>query len=216
MNNDFSVVYEYHNSLYVNITNRCPNLCSFCIKVKWNMKYRGYNLKIDNEPSAQYVVSKIDEMFKIKSYNEIVFCGYGEPLMRWDIVQEICKTIRDGKCMNIDKNIRIRINTNGMGNLVNGKNILPQMNGIVDSLNISLNTVDKDKWYKIMRPYEQFKEGAFESVIEFIKDAKKHVKEVVVTAVDLPGVDVFAVESFAKSIGVNFRLRPYLDEYEES
>ena len=216
MNNSFSVVYEYNNNLYVNITNRCPNRCVFCIKFKWGMMYRGYNLKLEKEPSPSDVISMIDDMFKKRSYSEIVFCGYGEPLMRWDCVREICQSIRSGKCSSVDKNIKIRINTNGMGNIINGRNILPEMEGIVDSLNISLNSVNREKWYEIMMPHREFEKGSFEDVVNFVIEAKKYVKEVVITAVDLRGVDVDEVRRFANSIGVGFRLRPYLEDYEKT
>ncbi|MCX7905855.1 MAG: TatD family nuclease-associated radical SAM protein [Elusimicrobiales bacterium] len=215
MNKQYSIVYEYKGALYLNITNRCPNLCVFCIKLKWNMNYRGYNLKIDNEPSSDEVVKEIVKKFEERYYNEIVFCGYGEPLMRWDVVKKIISEIRKGMLNKVTNDIRIRINTNGMGNLICRRDITEEL-CIVDSIYISLNTVDKIKWYEIMRPFEQFKEGAFESVIEFIKNAKKSVKEVVVTAVDLKGVDIKAVEKFANELNVGFKLRPYLDEYEET
>lgn len=178
--------------------------------------YRGYNLRLFEEPKAEEVIRMIDEMFKGRSYKEIVFCGYGEPLMRWNCVKRICSDIRSGICKNVKKDIRIRINTNGMGNIINKRDILPEMEGIVDSLHISLNTFEKDQWYKIIRPHKEFEEGAFEGVVDFIKEARRYVKEVVVTAVDLPGVDIKKVESFARSIGVGFRLRPYLSDYEET
>lgn len=215
MNNKTAIAYPYNDALYLNITNRCPNLCSFCIKVKWNMKYRGYNLKVEKEPSTAEVIKEIEFMFSDKTYKEIVFCGYGEPLMRWDVVKEVSSKIKKGECLNVSKDIRIRINTNGLGNLINRRDITPEMKDIVDSLHISLNTVDKNKWYEIMRPFKEYSDGAFESVIDFIKMAKLWVKEVVVTAIDIDGINTKDVESFAKQLGVGFRLRPYLDIYEE-
>lgn len=216
MNNRTTIVYEYNNGLYLNITNRCPNLCSFCIKLKWGMKYRGHDLTLKKEPSLEDIIKEVGSMFAKKSYNEIVFCGYGEPLMRWDVVKEVASCIKSGKGINVPKDIKIRINTNGFGNIINKRDITPEMKGIIDSLSISLNTVDKEKWYEIMRPLDEYKEGAFESVIEFIKNSKMWVKEVIVTAVDIRGVNTKDVEDFAHKIGVGFRLRPYLEDYEEA
>ncbi|MGC8867545.1 MAG: TatD family nuclease-associated radical SAM protein [Elusimicrobiales bacterium] len=210
------IVYEYSSLLYINITNRCPNLCSFCIKTKWSMRYRGYNLALNKEPSASEVIKAINLEFARKKYPEIVFCGYGEPLMRWDCVRDVVSSIRGKKLSNVSSDIRIRIDTNGLGNLVNKRDITPEMKGLINSVSVSLNTVDKEKWYEIMNPFDEYKEGAFESVIDFIKKAKHNVEEVVVTAVDLKGVDTDAVKRFAFEVGVRFRMRPYLDEYEKT
>lgn len=215
-NNRYTIAYEYQDVLYLNITNRCPNLCIFCIKSKWNMNYRGYNLKLEEEPSVVEIINQIEIMFSKKKYREIVFCGYGEPLMRWNVVKDVALRIKKGESLNLPKDIKIRINTNGLGNLINNRDITPEMVGIIDSLHISLNTVNKNRWYEIMRPFNDYKDGAFESVIDFIKKAKMWVKEVVITAVDIDGIDTKDVEVFAKELGVGFRLRPYLDKYEET
>ncbi len=210
------VVYEYLSNLYINLTNRCPSLCSFCIKTKWSMQYRGYNLALDSEPSAEDVLLTINRWFSDKRYHEIVFCGYGEPLMRWDCVREIALSIREGKLSNVPSDIKIRINTNGLGNLINKRDITVEMKGLINSVSISLNTVDEKKWYEIMRPFDEYKEGAFQSVIDFIKRLKNNVEEVVITAVELEGVDTEAVRRFASECGAKFRLRPYLDKYEKT
>ena len=94
----YSVVYEYNGSLYLNITNRCPNLCSFCIKNKWNMMYRGYNLKLEKEPDIYEVLDNVKSMFDKKDFKEIVFCGYGEPTMRWDLIKEFSSIVKS--CLN--------------------------------------------------------------------------------------------------------------------
>jgi len=206
-----SVAYEYKDALYLNITNKCPTACVFCIKRKWKMQYRGYNLNLKNkEPSLKKILSAISKKFSEKKYSEIVFCGYGEPTSRFEIIKKICKEIRKGNLKKVPKNIRIRINTNGLGNLVNGKNIIYEMIGLIDSLNISLNTLNKKQWLEIMAPMEKYRKDGFNSVIDFIKEAKNKIPEVVITAVDLKGIDIDRIKAFSKRNGLKFRLRPIL------
>lgn len=206
------IAYEYQNSLYLNITNRCPTSCVFCIKRKWKMEFRGHNLNLKSkEPDTEEILKAISEKFNQKTYNEIVFCGYGEPTMRFDTIKEVCTKIKKGLVKNVNPNIKIRINTNGLGNLINKRNIVSEMEQIVDSLSISLNTADKAQWLEIMSPKPEYREKGFESVIEFIKEAKTKIPEVTVTAVDLKGVDTEKVKKIAEELGVKFRLRPILE-----
>ncbi len=204
------ISYEYNDALYLNITNRCPNLCVFCIKRKWNMNYRGYNLKLEIEPDLDTLVNDVERAFKKKDYREIVFCGYGEPTMRWDLIKNFAKFVRDGNLKNVKNDKWIRINTNGLGNLINKRDITIEMKGLINSLHISLNTLDKTQWNKIMQPFKGYENG-FESVIDFIKKAKENIDEIVLTVVNLKEIDIKAVEIFAIENGLKFRLRPLLD-----
>lgn len=201
------IVYEYNNNLYLNITNKCPNMCIFCIKTKWNMNFYSYNLKLEKEPKSDEVLNLIRESFSKKYYNEIVFCGYGEPTMRWNVAKEISANIKNDKAF---KNVKIRINTNGMGNIINRYDITKEMKDIIDAVYISLNTANKEEWYRIMKPHDEYKENAFESVLDFIRSVKKYVREVVITAVELKDVDIDSARRFAEKQGLDFRLRPYL------
>jgi TatD DNase family protein len=209
----YSVAYEYNGALYLNITNRCPTLCRFCIKNKWKMRYRNYNLKLEKEPDLIEVLNEVKSSFRKMDFREIVFCGYGEPTMRWDLIKEFSSFVREGGIDGVSLDKRIRINTNGLGNLINKRDITCEMRGLINSLNVSLNTIDPVQWAYIMKPTKGYENG-FDSVIDFIKKAKENVEEVVVCAVSLKEVDVCAVERFANQLGVKFRLRPLLD-YEE-
>lgn len=206
-----NIAYEYNNSIYLNITNKCPTLCVFCIKKKWNMDYRGYNLKLDKEPEFDEIKKDIEKYFSKKNdYKEIVFCGYGEPTMRFEMIKDIASGIRNGKFNDVKTDIKIRINTNGLGNLINKRDITVEMKNLVDVLYISLNTTDPKQWLEIMRPFNDYKEKGFESVIDFIKKAKQSVRDVVITAVDLDGINIKLVEDFASDLDVKFLLRPLL------
>lgn len=171
----------------------------------------GYNLKLSNEPSLLEIVEDVEGFFLNNSYREIVFCGYGEPTMRWEVVRDFSKMVKEGKIKNVKPDQRIRINTNGLGNLVNKRDITKEMRKIIDSVNISLNTTDPDQWLLIVRPFKEYEKDGFNSVIDFIMKVKEEVSDVVISAVDLREVNVEKVSEFAKKIGVKFKLRPLLD-----
>ena len=196
--------YVYANNLYLNITNRCMMACPYCIKHKWAGKFRGHSLKLDKEPTVEQVIESIGDPTK---YGEIIFCGYGDALIRLPEVIEISKWLKS-------KNVRVRINTAGLANRYYGKNILPALKGLVDVISISLNGSNPQEHNKLNNP--MFKEESFNEILKFAEAAKEYIPTVVVTAVELPGLDVSKVKDVVKSIGVHFRVRPYLDEYEQN
>jgi TatD DNase family protein len=176
--------------------------CPYCIKYKWANDFHGNDLKLEREPSAQDVIKAIGDPTK---YGEIIFCGYGDALTRLEEVKEISGWVKENGG-------KVRINTAGLANKYYGKNILPQLKGIVDVLSISLNGTNPEEHNRINRP--MFKEESFDEIIAFAKLAKDYINSVVITAVELPQLDVSKVERIAKEIGVQFRSRPYLDEKE--
>lgn len=193
-----TIAYTYGDNLYLNITNRCMMACPYCIKHKWSNDFRGNDLKLDKEPSVEEVINAIKDP---KKYNEIIFCGYGDALVNPQAVKEISKWIKDNGG-------KVRINTAGLANLYHGKNILPELKGLVDVISISLNGTNPKEHNELNRP--MFKEKSFNEIINFAKLAKEYIPEVVITAVELPGLDISKVEQIAKEAGVNFRVRPYL------
>ncbi|MGC8796686.1 TatD family hydrolase [Thermodesulfovibrio sp.] len=191
------IAYKIRNTLYLNVTNRCTNICRFC--VRFHTDYvKGHNLRLEREPSARELIEAIGDP---KQYKEIVFCGYGEPFLRLDLIKEVAKWIKDNGG-------KVRVNTNGQGNLIHGRKILPELAGLIDSISISLNAQDKETYNRICNPSNP---DAYEAVIEFIKDAKKYVPNVQVTVVDLKEVDIRKCEEIANSMGVKFKIR-HLDQ----
>jgi len=187
------IAYKIRDNLYLNITNRCTNRCSFCIR--FHSDYvKGHNLRLMDEPTEEEVKQAIGDPAQ---YQEIVFCGYGEPLLRLDLVKNVAQWIKQ-------HNGKVRINTNGHGNLIYGRNILPELQGIVDSISISLDAQDKIIYDKICKP--SF-ENAYEGVISFIREAQKFIPHVQVTAVTLPGVDIEECRRVAGELGVQLRVR---------
>ncbi|MDI6890931.1 MAG: YchF/TatD family DNA exonuclease [Thermodesulfovibrionales bacterium] len=187
------ITYKIRDNLYLNITNRCTNSCSFCVRFITDY-VKGHNLRLSREPAEEELKIAIGDPSR---YREIVFCGYGEPLMRLDLVKGLAKWVKQSKGM-------VRINTNGHGNLINGRNILPELEGIVDSISVSLDAHDEETYNKICKPVYR---NAFREVIEFIREAKKYIPLVQATVVELEGVDIGKCREITDELGVKLRIR---------
>lgn len=187
------VAYKIRDSLYLNITNRCTNKCSFCVKFQSDF-VKGHRLRLDREPGEEEIRREIGDP---AAYKEIVFCGYGEPLHRIEAVRNIARWVKE-------KGGRVRINTNGHANLIHKRNVLPELRGLIDSISISLDAQDAETYERICNPLYP---NAYHEVIKFIEQAKNFIPEVQVTVVDLPGVDLEACRNIAERLGVKFRIR---------
>jgi TatD DNase family protein len=203
-----SLVYRHLTGLYVNLTNRCSTACVFCIKHKWKMKYRGSNLNLEGtEPDAETLLGLIRTEWAHAPFNELVFCGYGEPTMRLDVLLAVAGAVRSGGLFPVPAGLRVRLNTNGLGSLVNGKDIIPALEGLVDSVHVSLNTADPDQWLAMMRPGPEYADKGFESVLDFIRGSARAIPETVVTAIRDNSVDLKKFSALAKKLGAGHRLR---------
>jgi TatD DNase family protein len=200
-----ALAYQYQDALYLNITPRCPTACAFCIKFSWDYQYRGYNLLLKKDPSVQQVLDAIDDPTR---YSEIVFCGYGESTYRLEAMREISLALKKRGAK------KIRLNTIGLGNLIQKRDIVPDLAKFLEVISISLNTMDPEEWVKIHRPLPEFKEKGFEGVLDFIRKCAQQIPQTWVTAVQRPGVCLEAFEGFVKQLGANVRFRPYLETYE--
>ncbi len=190
------IAYRIRDSLYLNITNRCTNACGFCVR-NYQDFVKGHNLRLKREPDPGEVIRAIGNP---ERYREVVFCGYGEPMIRLALLKEAASWVKE-------HGGRVRVNTNGQGNLIHGRNILPELSGIVDEYSVSLNTENEKKYLSICRP--KFGEGTYGAVKSFIREARKGA-EVSVTVLNLPEVDVDACREIAeKELRVGFRLRYY-------
>jgi TatD DNase family protein len=204
---EVSLVYEYQGGLYVNLTSRCPTACSFCIKFSWQYQYRGHNLRLPGEPTVQAILDAAGEDLSV--HDEVIFCGYGESTYRLAEMEALTKVFRSRGAK------RIRLNTVGLGSLIHGRDIAPDLARFLDAVSVSLNTVDPEKYVEIMRPLPEFRHKALSSVLDFIASSVKHVPDTTVTTVEMPGLDAQGVRRTAEERGAKFRLRPHLDEYEE-
>jgi TatD family-associated radical SAM protein len=198
-----SVVYWLGENLYLNITNKCPNNCYFCLK-NFKEGVGGFNLKLTEEPSVNEIVNELRKAANLKNWKEIVFCGFGEPLERLDCVLEVSQWIKK----HYGKTIHIRVDTNGQGYLLNpNREVVEEMKKAgIDKVSVSLNAQNKETYNQICKPTF---ENAFESVLEFILKAKE-VFDVEITAVTVPEADISKIKEIADEMGVKFRVRQYI------
>lgn len=193
---DVSYTYLIGNSLYINVTNRCNADCVFCDR-KGEATISGYNLKMtkSQEPPAEIYINEIGDP---KKYSEIVFCGYGEPTIRWEVVKDVAKYVKENGG-------KTRINTDGHGNFINKKDITPEMKGLIDTVSISLNSTDPEQYAKLM----QVDPKLHREMIDFAKKAKQYTN-VVMSIVGLNSVDTEKAKDFVTDeIGVAFREREF-------
>jgi len=190
------IAYQIRDSLYLNITNRCTNRCRFCAKFR-DFNVKGHQLKLDHEPDAAEVIAAIGDPSR---FSEVVFCGYGEPLLRLDLVRAVAAWLKEN-------GVKVRINTDGQANLVHGRNILPDLAGLVDTLSVSLNAADAETYQQWCQ--SGFGEQGYQAVKDFLRLAADCIPEVIATAVTLPGIDIAACERIASELGVDFRKRDY-------
>lgn len=195
-----AIAYRIRDSLYLNITNRCTSTCYFCHR-QADPVVKGHNLRLVAEPSAEEIM---DEISKQKGFREVVFCGYGEPALRLDVVKEVSRRLKE-------KGIYVRLNTNGHGNLINKRNILPELKGLIDEVCVSLNAESAEKYFAMCMP--KFGEKAYQAVKEFVLEAKRHIPRVSVTLLEgLPEIkaDMEACKKIAsEELGIELRLRQY-------
>jgi TatD DNase family protein len=189
-----SIAYEMWGSLYLNITNRCTNDCSFCIRNITDTLW-GYNLKLATEPTVDEIKRAIGDPGR---YREVVFCGYGEPTVRLDVVLEIGRWLRE-------QGARVRLDTNGQGSLIWNRNVVPELAGAIDAVSVSLNAGDAETYDRVCR--SRFGSGAYEHVVAFVRESLKAGMETSVSVVDVPEIDVDAARRVAGELGVPLRVR---------
>ena len=187
------IAYKIRESLYLNITNRCTSKCTFC--VRFHSDYvKGHNLRLEHEPTGDELKMAIGDP---KKYSEVVFCGYGEPLLRLNEVKQVASWVKENGG-------KVRINTNGHGNMIHKRNILPELQGIVDSMSVSLDAHDEKTYERICRPAF---ENAFNEVLDFIREAKKYIPDIQATVVAMEGVDIEKCREIVDSLGVKLKVR---------
>ena len=194
------MLYTVGNKIYVNLTNRCPCACTFCIRQNGDGAYGSDSLWLEREPTVDEVIAEFGK-YDISKYTEVVFCGYGEPMERAEDVAFIGRYIKE------NLGLPVRLNTNGLGNKINDKPTAEMLEGAVDIVSISLNQCDKEKYNAVTRP--KWEDG-FDAMISFAADCKKYVPKVMFTVVDvIPPEDISRCKALAMSLGIELRVRPY-------
>lgn len=202
------LVYQLEGKIYINLTNKCTNDCIFCLR-KDKDDVKGQELWLDDENSgANDVVVQFEEILRLRPQNyndEVIFCGYGEPLLKLDVLKEVAKYIKDNY-----PDTKIRINTNGHANYVYNRDIVPELKGLIDTISVSLNAESADEYNELSQPVF---EGAYEEVKKFIKSCSDNGFETIASVVEgYKGrhLNLEKCEKIASDLGAKFRVREWI------
>lgn len=201
----YSITQENPETIYINLTNKCTNNCVFCIRDNEHA-IKGDDLWLSSEDVTFDMVK--EQLKPFTNMKEVVFCGYGEPTIKLELLKEVAKYLKSKNA-----GIKIRINTNGQGNLINHKDIIPELKNLVDEMSVSLNASTNEDYMKISGCKN---EKAYESVKNFIKECVENnipTTATVVVGFEDYKVDVDECEKIAKQAGANFRVRQWLRGY---
>lgn len=192
---DETIAYRLHGNCYVNLTSRCTLRCAFCPKFNGEWEVQGYDLRLHDEPTPDEVLDAVGDPAQ---YHEVVFCGMGEPTLKLDTLLLVARVLKK-------EGARVRLNTDGLANLVHGRDVTPEFAGAIDAVSVSMNAQDESTYNRHCRPKHP---GAYAAMLEFVRRVRDHVPQVSVSAIDgLDGVDIEACERMAREMGVSFRRR---------
>lgn len=196
------ILYKVYNNLYVNLTNRCPYACTFCLRKTMDHMGESGRLWLEREPSAAEVIGEFSK-FNMDEFDEVVFCGFGEPTEAFDVLLEVARFVKE------KYNKPIRINTNGAGNLINNKDIVPEMKGLIDTVSISLNHPKKDEYEALV--CSKYKGKSYDAMISFAKECCRELPRVVLTTVEttISKEDEAMCQRICDEMGAVYRIRPW-------
>lgn len=207
-----TLAYLLDDKIYINLTNNCTNRCIFCLRQD-KSDVCGQKMWLDSEvfganeviEQLEAIIKKQLEAAKPNSLNEIIFCGYGEPLLKLDLLKEVAAYIRENY-----PNTKIRVNSNGHANLIYKRNIAPELKPLIDDISISLNAPTEEEYNELSQPNIQ---GAYEGVKAFIKAcADEGISTTASVVENYKGrhLDLEACEKIAKDLGAKFRVREWI------
>jgi TatD family-associated radical SAM protein len=192
---EFTIGYTLRGSRYLNVTNKCTLRCAFCPKFNGEWVVQDYDLRLRRDPSVEEILAAAGDP---REFKEVVFCGLGEPTLRLDTLLNVAERL-------LTRGGRLRLNTDGLANLVYGRDVTPELARYIQSVSVSLNAQDEATYNRHCRPQH---EGSYAAMLDFVRRARDVFSEVTVTALDgLEGVDVAACEEIAEKLGVQFRRR---------
>jgi len=190
-----SYIYQIRNSLYINLTDRCTLACQFCPKHNGSTEVKGHELFLSKRPEPKQIIQEIGDPTR---YDEIVFCGYGEPTIRLKALLEIASWVKQ-------QGGKTRINTDGLGSLFHKRDIVPELAECIDALSVSLNAQNEEVYQRHCLPSLP---NSYEAVKAFISRASKMIPEVHVSAINgLEDVDVIQCKEITEQCGAIFRQR---------
>ena len=195
-----SIVYDYFGGLYINLTNKCPNACEFCIRNFTDSLGDADSLVLKEDPSVEEVKEELAR-WDVRTYDEVVFCGYGEPTERLPELLELARYIKAmyGR--------QVRINTNGLADLIWGRPTAPDLKGVIDAVSVSMNEADAQKYYDLCHP--RFGLQSYDAVIKYIEDVREYVPYVAVSVVTsaISSQSIEICRAKAEELGVVFKMR---------
>lgn len=199
-----TILYKVHHNLYVNLTNKCPCACTFCLRQTRDHMENSGVLWLDHEPTVDEVITEFAK-FDMSQYEEVVFCGFGEPTEALKVLLPVAKYVKETFAK------PVRINTNGLGNLIWSRDITPEFKGLIDTVSISLNTPNADEYHNLVR--SKFGMQSFEAMLDFAKKCTTYVPHVVMTTVatTISKEDEAQCQKICDNLGVTYRIRPWED-----
>ena len=190
-----TIAYTLHGNCYLNITSRCTLRCRFCPKHNRNWVVQDYDLTLRHEPEREEILNALGDPTR---YHEVVFCGLGEPTQRLDVLLDVARAVKQ-------QGGHVRINTDGLANLIHGRDVTPELAKCVDRVSISLNAQNADVYEQHTHPKMH---NTYPAMLDFVRRARDSGMDVTVTAIDgLDGVDIDACHEIADKLGVAFRRR---------
>lgn len=192
------IAYVIRDSLYLSLTNQCNNNCLFCAR---NQGYvvKGHDIHLDHDPDADEVLAAMGDFSR---FDEVVFCGFGESTLRLETLKDVARAVKE-------KGQTVRLNTNGLANLEYGRDIVPELVGLVDVVSVSLNTADPEQYRALCQP--RFGPEAYAGMCDFIRSSVAHGLETICTVVEMPDIDIEAARERATSLGATLRVRSFVD-----
>lgn len=195
-----SIAYRYRDALYLNITNVCPCACTFCLRDNFGAIGDAETLWLDREPTTDEVIKSIQSYEPLDDYSEVVFCGFGEPFSSYDVLIDTAKWLKQQGVKHV------RINTNGLADLIVGRPVAPELAGLIDELSISLNAPDAQVYMDLCVP--EFGEESFDAVLNFAREAKDYVPRINFSIVDfLEPSEIQRCKDIAEDLGIPLRVR---------
>ena len=192
------IFYVYGGTAYANLTNKCPCRCTFCIRQNGESVGNATSLWLNSDPTMDDILAALKE-FPLSNFDELVFCGYGEPTCAVENLTATAKYVKE------HYNVKTRLNTNGLGNMINGRDILPEIAPYLDAISISLNSPTAEKYDELCRPKY---EGAFDEMLRFAKSCKGVIPEITLSVVDvISDDDIESCRKIAEDLGIHYRVR---------
>lgn len=197
-----TILYKVYQNLYVNFTNKCPCACTFCLRQTRDRMGESESLWLEREPSYEEIIADFDH-FNMEEFQELVFCGFGEPMERLDVLLKVAAYAKE------HFRIPTRINTNGLSDLIHGKKTAHLLEGLIDTVSISLNTPNPQRYHELVR--SKFGEISYQAMLDFAHDCTRYVPHVVMTTVTttLTPEEERQCAQICEEIGAAYRIRPW-------